>query len=83
MSYSSVLQQCPTAVSYSGHVVVCGGMGIKLPLGHAKLICCCSGGGGPGGKVGQVGRQNKTKKNMNIIKKPNKFGISCLKIGVP
>ena len=31
-------------------------------------------------KVGQVGRQNKTKKNMNIIKKPNKFGISCLKI---
>ena len=28
--------------------------------GHAKLICCCS--GGPGGKVGQVGRQNKTKK---------------------
>ena len=45
-----------------------------MTLGHAKLICCCS--GSPGGKVGQVGRQNKTK--MNIIK--NKFGISCLKI---
>ena len=29
---------------------------ISLITGHAKLICCCS--GGPGGKVGQVGRQN-------------------------